>query len=130
MTAARERHRGDGTHQFRCDTGKGPDHVCPRPTFFDQALSFTAILHRPTSVASFTSDSAAPVIQPAQAEPPPALQAVLAALNDGPQSLANLADRLHLSEPATRNRLDRLRRDGRIRIVGGRGTPTTYERIT
>jgi DNA-directed RNA polymerase specialized sigma24 family protein len=104
--------------------GKG----LPRPTFFDQALSFTAILHRPTSVAALAAAHPAPALRQSTRELPAALQAVLDALDSGPQSLSDLAVDLKLTESATRSRLDRLRRDNRVAIEGGPGIPTVYKR--
>jgi ATP-dependent DNA helicase RecG len=93
----------------------------PRPTFFDQALAFTAILHRPAAVAPDRPN--ATLDRPMSA----ALRDVMAVLSLGPRSLEQVAQSLALSSEATRARLSRLRANGLIEVDGGRGNHnTTY----
>jgi ATP-dependent DNA helicase RecG len=97
----------------------------PRPTFFDQALSFTAILHRahtaPTPPASVPAQADRVLVTPADSE-------VLHALASGPLSLAEIAGELNITTNAARARLGRLRSRGTVAIVGGQGQPgSTYK---
>lgn len=97
----------------------------PRPTFFDQALSFTAILHRAhtatTERSRISRRSERVVTTRAERE-------VLQELASGPLSLAELAGRLSITTNAARARLSRLRSHGEVTIVGGQGQPgSTYE---
>jgi ATP-dependent DNA helicase RecG len=93
----------------------------PRPTFFDQALAFTAILHRPESVSSDRPEVTADRSISA------ALREVMLALSEGRRSLQEVALSLKLSPEATRARLSRLRANGLIEVHGGRGSHnTTY----
>jgi ATP-dependent DNA helicase RecG len=97
----------------------------PRPTFFDQALSFTAILHRAHVVSNEPSPIAAEGNRPFTT---PAEREVLQELAAGPLSLAELAGRLNITANAARARLGRLRSRGDVKIVGGQGQPgSTYE---
>ncbi len=93
----------------------------PRPTFFDQALAFTAILHRPPAVATNRPEVTAdrPMSD--------ALRDVILLLTHGPLSLVQLSKSLQLSPEATRARLSRLRAKRLIEVDGGRGSHyTTY----
>jgi ATP-dependent DNA helicase RecG len=96
----------------------------PRPTFFDQSLSFTAILHRahtaPTQPAPVEAQRERFVVTPADRQ-------VLHELADGPLSLAEIASRLGITTNAARARLGRLRSRGEVEIIGGQGQPgSTY----
>jgi DNA-binding CsgD family transcriptional regulator len=82
----------------------------PRPTFFDQALTFTAILHR-----AHTATEATPSGRGIEAGYSPADGAVLRVLADGPLPIAEIARRLGISPNATRARLVRLRGRGESR---------------
>lgn len=96
----------------------------PRPTFFDQALAFTAILHRPPAVAANHRSLAED--RPLSG----ALREVLLLLSGGPRSLNELARSLGLSHEATRSRLARLRVDGLVEVDGGRGSHSTTYALT
>jgi ATP-dependent DNA helicase RecG len=95
----------------------------PRPTFFDQALAFTAILHRPESVAVNRPEGKAD--RPMSA----ALRDVILVLSEGPRSLEQVAQSLELSPEATRARLSRLRANGLIEVDGVRGSHNTTYRL-
>jgi ATP-dependent DNA helicase RecG len=97
----------------------------PAPTFFDQGVTFTAILHRP---------SAAPAPAPTTHEDPIGVelprrhQAVLDALAGGPLSLRELAEALGISAAGARDRINKLKALGLVTQAGERGDPTTtYE---
>jgi ATP-dependent DNA helicase RecG len=96
----------------------------PRPTFFDQALTFTSILHR-----AHTATEATPSGRGLEAGYSPADAAVLRVLADGPLPIAEIARRLGISPNATRARLVRLRGRGRVVIVGGQGVPGSTYRL-
>lgn len=92
----------------------------PPPEFFDQGLSFTAIVRRttapPTTVAAVMHNS-----------PTAAEQAVLETLTS-PLSAAMLGLRLDITTAAAHKRLRTLRAKGLVEVVGGRGRPSTYAR--
>ena len=95
----------------------------PRPTFFDQALTFTAIMHRPyeRDAAPASTHQLPDGITRAQSE-------VMTALSAGPLSLAEIADLLNTTHDAIRGRLTRLRKLGYVEFDGGQGSHDTRYR--
>lgn len=100
----------------------------PAPKFFDQGITFTAILTRPperrTSHGTSTEvqKSEKPKITPTEAT-------ILKALDD-PRSQADLTTRLGLAPSAIRKHLRNLAKKGLVEMLGGKGqTTTTYLKI-
>lgn len=95
------------------------------PKFFDDGLSFTAIIN-----------TQEPVAQPAVARTPrlakatPALEDVLQVLATGPADLADIAAKLGISKAATSKRLQALVQQRSVTARGGRGILTTYQLAT
>jgi ATP-dependent DNA helicase RecG len=92
----------------------------PAPQFFDQAVSFTAVLSRNRRLLPIASIVAYRGLTPKR-------RAVIETLGNRSLSLAEIAAGVGLSEDATRRHLDILRNSGLVRIEGGRGrVSTTY----
>lgn len=88
----------------------------PAPVFDDDGLRFTAILRQD----QITATKVAPGSSGA---------AVLTALAVGPLDVERLAELTGLSPANIRKRLRELRDQGLVEQRGGRGRPTTYERV-
>lgn len=102
------------------------DDGLPPPQFFDQAISFTAILTRPSGDSHEARDRDRLV---SSESPTPAEQRVLDALGDRPRTQAELATQLELTDQAVLKHLRRLRSMGRVTMAGGPGhRGTTYSR--
>jgi ATP-dependent DNA helicase RecG len=92
----------------------------PPPEFFDQGLSFTAIVRRTSAPA--TAAAAATHKLPTAAE-----QAALAILTS-PTSAAALGQKLGITTAAAHKRLRTLRDKGLVEVASGSGRPLTFVR--
>ena len=90
----------------------------PAPTFFDQGLTFTAILHRGYEDRGL-------VARQRNAPATSTERRVLAALRTRPQTQVELAAALNMSAQALRKHLRSLRRKGLLDVDGGPGNRST-----
>jgi ATP-dependent DNA helicase RecG len=95
----------------------------PAPEFFDQAVSFTAVLHRGPKNAPAPSLPESGSLSPAE-------QRTLRLLVSGAAGLEQIASALEVTEATARKHLDALRRAGVVDLVGGRGQKSTYRLAT
>lgn len=106
----------------------------PPPGFFDDGLSFTAIIyarreHWESEKPSALSTSA--VGRRGELSPrktSPALAQVLGVLESGPQDLNSITERLALPKASVSKRLQKLMHQGLVLSDGGRGVLTKYRR--
>ena len=92
----------------------------PAPRFFDNGISFTAVID---ARRQETSSAPTPVI-----DVPPALQAVLDVVADSSADVNEISLRLNVAVASVAKRLQRLKRLGLIVSNGGSGRRTTYHR--
>ncbi len=93
----------------------------PAPRFFDNGISFTAIIDtRKQDIQPSTSTRITDV--------PPALRAVLDVLADSSADVNEISHRLDATTASVAKRLQRLKRLGLIVSDGGSGRHTTYHR--
>jgi ATP-dependent DNA helicase RecG len=112
----------------------------PTPRFFDQGITFTAILDRPFPFGGVPVPQQSPRIGNAATESAPqsttpqritpAQQRVLDMLGSDSLSQAELSARLGLSAPATLHHLRKLVAAGRVVSTGGRGQRDTRYRAS
>jgi ATP-dependent DNA helicase RecG len=101
----------------------------PPPGFFDDGVSFTAIIYaRPelsqgSSASTFAGASNAPVVKTS-----PALMQVLDLLSAGPRDLNSITQQLAIQKASVSKRLQKLMRQGLVVSDGGRGVITKYRR--
>jgi ATP-dependent DNA helicase RecG len=93
----------------------------PAPRFFDNAISFTAVLGARRHEAS-------PAAASRVNDVPPALQAVLDVLADASADVNEISRQLDATVASVAKRLQRLRRLGLVVSDGGSGRRTTYRR--
>ena len=93
----------------------------PAPRFFDNGISFTAVVD--------ASGREIPRPAPTRVNDiPPALQAVLDSLSDSSADVSEISRRLEIAPATLAKRLQRLKRLGLIVSDGGSGRRTTYRR--
>jgi ATP-dependent DNA helicase RecG len=98
----------------------------PIPRFFDQGISFTAIVDRPSNDPPQRADRGRLV----KTSPTPSERRVLAALDEFGQTAAELAPKVGLAAAALQRHLRNLRAKGFVSMDGGVGQPvTTYRRV-
>jgi ATP-dependent DNA helicase RecG len=106
----------------------------PPPGFFDDGLSFTAIIHarrenaEPEKQSPALASSMDRTVEILPRKPSPALAEVLVALGSGPQDLNSLTERLAVPKASISKRLQKLMRQGLVLSDGGRGVLTNYRR--
>lgn len=93
----------------------------PPPRFFDNGISFTAVIEARRREIPPTAPTRANDV-------PPALQAVLDVLTEAPADVSEISGRLDVAPASVAKRLQRLKRLGLIVSDGGSGRPTTYHR--
>lgn len=93
----------------------------PAPRFFDNGISFTAIIDG-------RQDEKPPATTTPIASVPPALQAVLDVLADSSADVKEISNRLDATPASVAKRLQRLKALGLIVTNGGSGRHTTYNR--
>jgi ATP-dependent DNA helicase RecG len=100
----------------------------PAPKFFDQGITFTAILTRPSVRLALTS-SAAEVQHADRPTVTPTEAMILEAL-DAPRSQGELTAALGLASQSIRKHLRNLAKKGWVEMIGGKGLPATrYRKI-
>ncbi len=100
----------------------------PTPKFFDQGITFTAILTRPSARISLEA-TFGEVQSSETSSATPTEAAILKALNI-PRSQAELTSELGMAPQAIRKHLRNLVKKGFVEMVGGRGHPLTTYRKT
>ena len=94
----------------------------PAPRFFDNGISFTAIIDTRQQEIRPSSPTRANDV-------PPALQAVLDVLADSSEDVTEISRRLDATATSVAKRLQRLKRLSLIVPDGGSGRRTTYHRL-
>ncbi len=121
----------------------------PPPGFFDDGVSFTAIIYARPEISEpekLVDASRAPrpevqrqgpqntqprvtTSEPAQRQTSPALMEVLAVLSSGPKDLNAITEQLAISKASVSKRLQKLMRQGLVLSDGGRGVLSKYRHV-
>ncbi len=100
----------------------------PAPKFFDEGITFTAILTRPS--ARLASNNSATALQHANRPTVTPTEATILQALDAPRSQAELTAELGLAPQSIRKHLRNLAKKGLVEMTGGKCLPATkYRKI-